>query len=71
MPPRKPVTSGAERAHIFRDKARGAELKLTQLEAAKLAGEDVDDADIATQQERLDALLGAADAAEQAKGAGE
>lgn len=59
----KHVTSGAERAHIFRDRLRTIELELTQLEADKLAGADVDDARIDELGKRGDALREAADKA--------
>lgn len=67
MTPRKSVTTGSERAHIFRDRARGKELELTQLEAGQLAGDEVDERRIAQLKEQLEALLKAADDAEQSE----
>lgn len=57
---------GSEAAHLYRSRLRELELEHARLEAAKVAGDDVDASVVAELEGRMDALEKAAQEAERA-----
>lgn len=51
---------GTEQARLFRDRLRGLEQRHVQLEAAKIAGDDVSDDEVKDVEERIATLKRAA-----------
>lgn len=61
------ATSGSERAHIYRDRLRSVELAHVQREAAQLAGDEVDKAELDELEAKAGALRDKAEQAENEK----